>query len=56
MASKKKSTGKKAAGKNKARLRDLPREGKGREGLSDEQARAVKGGAVSCIMKVKHDT
>jgi hypothetical protein len=44
MASKKKAVGKKAAGAKKARLRDLPRTDKGREELTDEQARNVKGG------------
>ncbi len=46
MASKKKATSKKPAGTKKARLRDLPRAGKGQEGLTDEQARKVKGGAI----------
>jgi hypothetical protein len=46
MASKKKATSKKAAGK-RARLRDLPRAGKGQGELTDEQARKVKGGQFS---------
>jgi hypothetical protein len=44
MSSKKKAAGKKSAGKKKARLRDLPRAGKGQGELTDEQARIVKGG------------
>jgi len=44
MASKKKAASKKAAGAKRARLRDLPSAGKGQEGLTDEQARKVKGG------------
>ncbi len=44
MASKKKATSKTPAGTKKARLRDLPRQGKGQGELSAEQARNVKGG------------
>ncbi len=47
MASKKKAAGKRAAGTKKARLRDLPRKAKGQEGLTDEQARNVKGGVAT---------